>query len=432
MKIIRLNRQPFALGLRWTAPMRRVFGNKALLALAKAENPAFDLAASRRCGARGQCQYGFAAMLGDSKNCIPALACCLKIQPTFLGLFCLRDEDDQEFWWLHLRWKGVIAIYGDQVFESEAEARDALDFSLLLTGLLHENVICDKPGQSQAFLASRLRYSGLDKWLLGRGNLTSLGRMTSHSAMRVAGLCAASLVLVISAALAWSSWQNQNAIEAARKLHAQRVQRQADISAHPERFFAPEWQSRPLATDFAAACIGPMLKTPLAANGWNLRTVTCNGKNVSVDWRHDAGADFTRPPKGASLDEKDLRLARASSRIQDARVLRPDGIGTEYTMLLHRDEALGLLAEITQSTGTKLTTPVFRPAQKKTIDKVTVHAPWRSASWEISGVPDLLLEAEPGPDGISLFAMLAEIPGLSIEQITYDDGWSIRGNIHAR
>ena len=137
-------------------------------------------------------------------------------------------------------------------------------------------------------------------------------------------------------------------------------------------------------------------------------------------------------PDGAHLDEKDLRTARSSIALKPVDSRRPDGPGTDHFMLLNREESLGLLAEITQSTATKLTPPSFRPQKNRTIDKVKVIAPWHEANWELSSIPDLLMESKTGPDGIGLFAMLAEIPGLTVESITFNNGWSMKGSIYAR
>jgi len=42
------------------------------------------------------------------------------------------------------------------------------------------------------------------------------------------------------------------------------------------------------------------------------------------------------------------------------------------------------------------------------------------------------MEPGPGPDGMGLFPMLAEIPGLTVESITFNNGWSMKGSIYAR
>ena len=432
MKLIRINNKPFAAGFTWTPPVRRVLGHKALSAIA--DNPAYNIAVSRASGLRGKRQYGFAAMPSDFSLYAnaPALSCCLKLKPDFAGLFCFLDENDEEFWWLHFRLHNAILAYGDHVCRFYRDARDNLDFLLKMTGQKNADIFIDYPQKSEKFFAEHLSYTAFDKWVLGKGHLTQLGRVTSYSAVRSLTVAGCIFLACFGAKLAFDSYKEKAALEENRISKAQRMLRQADISKHPEKFFSPEWQTRPLATDFAGVCIKPMLETPLASNGWQMRSVSCNGRQVSVEWGHDAGADFTRPPKGASLDDMDLRTARAVSPVQTAPVSRPDGVGTDYTYLLKKDEVIGLLAEITQTTGTKLSAPVFKPAEKKTVDKQTIQAPWRSASWEITGVPDLLLDAAPEPDGISLFAMLAEIPGLSIDYITFNDGWSIGGNIHAR
>lgn len=432
MELVVINNHPFAVGLRWLPPMKRgVMGHKARMALAEELDAACDVSSVRRCPEGVQMGFGNAGEAWRDYTRAPALCACLDVPESFLGLFSLRSEDGGLFWWLHLRVGGVVAESGDRVFHCGDEAAAWLELMCSVSGLAPET--CDSPMQSAAWLEEHVRYRPVDKWIFSTGQISSLGRFASRSTIRTLSAAGVVLLVCISAGLGWSHYHEQAALSAAREERAARIQRKAEMEQHPERFFTAEWQSRPLATDFAGMCLPAMMRVPLAANGWRFSSVTCDGRKVAVAWGHESGADFTRPPEGARLDEKDVRTARSATPLPGPiRVSRPDGPGSDYKLLLTRDEVLGLLAEITQSTGTKLSAPNFRPAKARTIDKVTIHAPWREASWELSEVPDLLLEAAPGHDGISLFSMLSEIPGLGIESITYQDGWRIRGNVYAR
>lgn len=430
MKLALINQKLWTVGLRWSAPVkRRVIGHKNLLEMARVVEEGFDVAAARRC--RSGIQYGFSAS-GDSwarHAGAPALCACLELPDSFLGLFCLQTPEKESFWWLHLRIDGVTAAFGDHVLGSAEEAREFLSLMESVSGMKAE--VNESPGLSAEWLSEHLRYKASDK-LVAKGQLSHLGKMASRHTVRGVSAIAAILLLCIGAGVGWSHHVERATLETARRERAVKQQRKAEMENHPEKFFDMAWQSRPLATDFAAQCLPAMMGIPLASNGWALNSVSCDGKKVSVQWGHEGGADFTRLPEGSRLDEKDLRRARSSTPVKKIPVSRPDGPGTDHKLLLTRDEALGLMAEITQTTGTKLSAPNFKTAKSKTIDKVTIHAPWREASWELSGIPDLLVDAHPGPDGISLFGMLSEIPGLSLDSISYNDGWSIRGKIHAR
>lgn len=432
MERVTLNGGAFAVGLRWLPPMKRRFmGHKARAALAESLDDACDMSSTRRCP--GGIQVGFGRAGDDVRGYAktPALCACLDVPDSFLGLFSLRSEEGALFWWLHLRVDGVVAEPGDQVFAGGDEAAEWLELMRSVSGLEPETF--DSPMQSAEWLAEHVCYRPVDKWIFSTGQISGLDRIASRSTIRTLSAAGAVVLVCVSAGLGWSHYHEQAALATAREERAARLQRKAEMERHPDRFFPADWQSRPLATDFAGMCLPVMMRVPLAANGWRFSSATCDGKKVSVAWGHEGGADFTRPPEGARLDEQDVRVARSATSLPSSiRVVRPDGPGTDYRLLLTRDEVLGLLAEITQSTGTKLSAPNFKPAKARTIDKVTIHAPWREASWELSEVPDLLLEAAPGDDGISLFAMLSEIPGLGIDSITFQDGWKIRGKVYAR
>lgn len=431
MELVIINNHPWAVGLRWLPPAKRRFtGHKALLAQAQEMDDAFDVSA--RCHDKQGVQFGFGAA-GESwarYAPVPALCPCLDVPPDFLGLFSLRSTDGKEFWWLHLRIGGAVAEFGDQVFYSEQGARDSLTLMKKIAGLQAETG--DSPMASAMFLEDRVRLTPLEKWALGKGHLSNLKKLASHSTVRrVAGL-AAILTVIFGVAFCWSYYADRAAREAARQTRQERTQRKADLENHPEKFFPMAWQEKPLATDFAAACLPVMMDLPLSSNGWELQSAVCNGKRVNLEWKHASGANFIRLPDGARLDEKDLRTARSSIALMPVQSRRPDGSGTDHSMLLNREESLGLLAEITQATATKLNPPKFKAQKNRTIDKVKVIAPWHEADWELSGIPDLLMEPGPGPDGMGLFPMLAEIPGLTVESITFNNGWSMKGSIYAR
>ena len=432
MERLSLNGTPFAVGLHWQPPVKRRFlSRKALIDMADSLDADYDVSTIRRCS--DGLQAGFGTVGDDWREYAktPALCTCLDVPQSFLGLFSLRNVDGSLIWWLHLRLDGVIAEPGDKIFSTGEEAAKWLHAMQTASGIEPETF--DSPMQSAEWLSEHLHYRPVDKWVLSKGQITSLNRIASRSTVRAFAVTSALLIVCVGAGIAWSHYREQAAQAKAQAERQERLQRKAEMEQYPERFFSPDWQHRPLATDFAGMCLPAMMRVPLSENGWQFNSVTCNGKTVAVAWGHEGGADFTRLPEGARLDEKDMRIARSSTPLPSSiRVVRPDGPGSDYRLLLSRDEVMGLLAEITQSTGTKLSAPNFQAAKSRTIDKVTIHAPWREAAWELSEVPDLLLEAAPGEDGVSLFAMLSEIPGLAIDTITYQDGWRIKGKVYAR
>lgn len=434
MELVSLNGTTWVVGLRWEPPLKQRFmGNRALLNRAQEMDESFDASASYTAPQKQGRQYGFGAV-GDAWAhfaTAPALCSCLDVPDSFLGLFSLRSsKDSKEFWWIHLRIGGVLGEFGDQMFSSREDAGRALAMQIKASGLKPE--LHESPMTSAAWLEERLRFTPLDKWVLAKGHLSNLHRLASRSTVnRMSGfICTLAIILCIT--LAWNHFAEQAALDAARLALQAKLQRKADMESNPEKFFTMEWQQKALSTDFAANCLPAMMALPLASNGWELSSAVCHGEKLNIEWKYASGAGFLFLPEGARLDEKNERKADSIKSLGKVPLRRPDGPGTEYTMLLRREEATGMLAEITQSTGTKLSPPRFQNQKTTKQDNVTVTAPWHEAVWELSSIPDLLMEHKGGPDGMSLFEMLAEIPGLSLSSITFNGSWSMKGHIYAK
>lgn len=430
MELVALNHKLWTAGLRWDAPVRRFLPSHAVL-LREARNLDEDLDSAACLRTPAGFQHGFGAA-GDSwKRFAPApsLCACLDLPASFLGLFRLATADGKEVWWLHLRIGGVVAEAGDQVFFSEQEAREALgllqNFSTLQPEL-HET-----PEDSIAWLRPRLRSRILDR-MAGRGTLGNLAAPLSHTAIRRLVALGMVCALVIGAVYAWRYYSEQTARETARQAHLAKLQRKSDLESHPEKFFEMSWQKAPLAVDRASACLPVMMSIPLSSNGWELHSAVCDGKKVSLAWQYASGAGFVLLPDGARLDEQNQRVARSSLPLAPVAVNRRDGKGTDQALLLSREEVTGILSEITQATGTRLSPIKFAAQEKKEIDKISVTAPWHKCTWDLSQIPDVLMTVSAGPDGVSLFHMLSEIPGLTLDTITFDGDWSIRGTVYAK
>lgn len=432
MEVISIKGRPWSVGLIWTGPeKRKIAGRKVMVERAASLDPDFDLAAIYRSRHGAQMGFGFAGDNWSRLAKAPALCAALNLPPSFLGLFCMESTlSGDTFWWVHLRVNGVIADYGDMVFSSWEEASDFVKLMENVSGV-KAHAPLESVKQSESWISEHLKYGAAARLVFARGQLVNFNQIASRHTVHGLSALAAMLLLCLGVYFGWSHYSQASALEMARTESVRKARCKAELEKHPEHFFEMPWHKKALSTDFAAACLPAMMTIPLAANGWELASASCDGRKVRVEWSHAGGADFTRLPQGAQLDEKDVRTARSSIEVNTAPVKRADGDGTDHEWLLTRDQALGVLAEITQSTGTKLTPPNFKAPKSRTVDKVTIQAPWREGAWELSGVPDLLLE-DAGADGISLFAMLAEIPGLGIDSVTFRDGWHIKGTIHAR
>ena len=432
MERVRINGKAWSVGLHWEYSIGSRFTNrKSLLATAQSLDESFDAAAKNPL--KNGVQYGFGCVGANWPNyaAAPVLAACLDVGESFLGLFHLLTSEGQDCWWLHLRINQQIAMEGDHVFYDEADAQSALAILQEVSGL--DTTVCETPEASELWIAERLHVSFLDKYLLETSLLRNLNTWASRGTIyRITAVTLLS-ILAVGSGIFWKMYADEAAWEAARQARFAKLQRQSDLEHHPEKFFTMAWQTAPLALDMAAGSLPVLMGLPLSAHGWELEKVVCNGKNVNIAWRHADGADFVLLPDGAHLDEKDMRTARATFPIAAIAVNRPDGTGTNHTVLLTRSEATGLLSEVTQATSTKLKPLHFGAQERRTIEKTTVVAPWHMATWELSSIPDLLMDAQATPDGGGLFELLSEIPGLTLDAITYANGtWSIKGRIYAK
>ena len=425
---VELHGRVWAIGLRWAEPIHKMVSLKALLRQAQELDVAFDTAARHKSGRKSQ-QYGFAA-IGETWpefHSVHALCPFLKLDDSFLGLFCLRSIDGRLFWWLCLRLNNVYAEFGDQIFEDAEEAKATVKLMAQASGLSPH--ISESPMASTEWLEERLEFSHWSGWFFDRGHLVNLTKLASRATIRRISIIAITLCLVFGISGFWSFFSEKAALDAARQTQEARKQRKAEIESHPENFFKMEWQTKPHPAAFASACLESMLALPLSSNGWELKSAVCNGKTLSLEWSHARGARFTRLPENAKLDKGNPRIARSSLPVQTLpNMKRSDGPGTDHHQLVDRDSMVKLLSEITQISVARLAPVKFKPQQKRTIEKVTIAAPWHEASLELSAIPDVLVSNSKS----SLFTLLSEIPGLSIESISFEKEWKLRGSVYAR
>lgn len=432
METVYCNGQKWALGLRWMPPQKwRPAGMRTLREKAHAIDEEFDVCAWRRV--RKEVQFGFGTVGGGWKEYAGAhaLCACLSLPDTsFLGLFQLRSTQGRSFWWLLLKMNGQYGQLGDRIFHDEEEAKEAVRLIEKTSGLSVREFGSHE--ESLQWIGEYARLSRLERWILDKGALANLNRRASSGTVRIVSLGVGIIALVVGIAGTHAYFADAAFTATAQRLRQERQRRQDDIEKHPEKFFAMEWQGKPAPAAFAASCLGPMMELPLSSNGWELAVARCNGKSISLEWKHASGAAFTRPPQGAKLDDKDARTARSQRPVGAPGKGRWDGEGTDYRLLLTRDEAIGELSDITQSSAAKLKMPKFRPPKKQAIDKSTsVTAPWRDGDWGLSSIPDVLLDTS-SPAGSGLFQLLGAIPGLSIDAIVFDGEWSVKGSIYAR
>lgn len=418
----------WAVGLRWAEPAQKMLSLKTLLQQARNLDAAFDAAARHKVGSKSQ-QYGFAAIGEGWPEFASVHALCpfLKLEESFLGLFCLRSVDGKLFWWLCLRLNSVHAEFGDQVFEDAAEAKATAELMAQASGL--QAHISESPMASAEWLEEHLEFSRMDRWIFDRGHLVNLTKLASRSTVRRLGILFTVLFLIFGISGLWSFLSERSAMDVARQSREARKQRKLEIESQPEKFFNMEWQTKPHPAAFAAGCLEAMLALPLSSNGWELKSASCNGKTLNLEWSHARGARFVRLPDKAKLDKSNPGIAKAAFPIKALPAMRrPDGPGTDHYLLVDRESMVKLLSEITQISVARLAPIKFKPQQKRTVENVSITAPWHEASLELSAIPDVLVSNGKS----SLFNLLAEIPGLSIESISFNKEWKLRGSVYAR
>lgn len=432
MRLIILNKRPWAVGLLWSPPLPHFAASRKTLLEHALEQGGSDLDVLARCrrkrkGIAGQEGFGASGGLWKDWRGARSLAVCLDAPASFLGIFPLVTPEGEPIWWVHCRMDGFFPKKGDQIFRSEQAALEASALLEHMSGI--EPVRLDSAEASAAWLGEHCRLSTADLWVRDKGRLLNLHQTFSSATLFRAAVVLGVTVCVAGTAVGVNHHVRRAEYEAARQAQQAKIQRHKDLKERPESFFDMAWQKAPQATDTARQCLPALMDLPLASNGWDLKNAVCSGRELALEWQHAAGGDFIHLPDNGRLDGKDSKLVHSTRPLPPLtqRARRPDGPGTDHTMLVRRDAASGLLSQIAQDTGTRLELR-FAAQASKTIDKVAVTAPWHVGKWTLGSVPDLLMNVG-GEDG--LFEMLAEVPGLTVESIDYDGSWSVKGKIYA-
>jgi hypothetical protein len=424
MRTVMINNLPWAVGMHWeTSPMRRLSRkNLRELAIEKLGNE-YDMAAFRPR------QHAFGVSGGNPEKFerVRSLAACLEVY-SFLGVFTLTDVDGNAFWWVFGRQNGLTVGMGDQVFTSHDDAVSELDSLRELLDMQEQEIVrCETMEESLTHLSPLLMPVNLHAWLFRTGMLLPLNITITRRKKRLflfcvsAGIAVAGIFGIIALL---ENRAHEASVESARLSRLNKEQRNAEVRAHPERYFKQSWVDAPLADAVASQCLPAIIKTPLYSNGWQLDAITCAGGVLNIAWRHKSGADFVRLPAQATL--KDARNAVSRYTLLDA----PQGqrSGQEYPHILTRDYAARHLYQLCQDTGTKLKLTFATPEKSTIADLgIDVIAPWRKGDWELQDIhPSLMRD-------MGIMQALSRLPGLTLETINVkDDKWTIKGVIYVK
>lgn len=102
MRMVVINKRPWAVGLDWSSTRMEKLSRPRLLEMAQKIDASFDMMAVQRR------LYGFGSSGGRPGDWIKArsLAAFIQLPPSFLGLFALEDMQGESFWWVIGRQNG--------------------------------------------------------------------------------------------------------------------------------------------------------------------------------------------------------------------------------------------------------------------------------------------------------------------------------------
>lgn len=417
MRMVIIDKHPWAVGLDWSSPRLEKLSKLQLLQKAQKIDPDFDMMALQRN------LYGFGSSGGHPEDWLKArsLAAFLDLPPSFLGLFALEDVGGEQFWWVICRQDGQNVGQGDAVYASRREAE--IEFKSLtdLLDSFEEVVTHDDVETSLKWLEPLLHVNPLS--LLSRqGCIESLlPSVRTRFPWVYAGIGVFSACILAIVLNAWFEKQAAHeTAEAARMAMLDKAQRQQFLLDHPETQFQQLWIDAPLAVVQAIPCLQSMLSLPIVVNGWLFSEAECSRKTVLVTWEHQAQADFLNLPFKGWLKSPQVAASKVSLQTD-----MPSRKEQRYPALLSQKTASQYLYQLTQDAGAKLRLS-FQPKEKKTVQQLEVIAPWARGDWELSMVAGSLVRNE------QFWQALTDIPGLTLEKISIKkELWTLQGQIYA-
>jgi hypothetical protein len=413
---VKINNHVFAVGIQWDA------GSRDSLTLAALHKKALEIDQSMDMVAFRGRQFGFASSEGKPREWlrIRSLAASVTINArSFLGLFCLCDEQG-EFWWLCAFSQGVLVGMGDQVFSDRQSAEEWL---LSLRGLLandfEQKITCETVEESFSWLEPFIKHK-----IFGRissrknGYLQSLTPVPGQKKSIFLFFASISAFIILLIAFfqytKYTSEQKERFIIESRKKEIEL--RRKELLNHPEKHFGLPWLSRPAIQDHFLHGIKLILSQPLVASGWELIRVEYTDNIIISTWNYKPGANFLLLPSNGKL----VAPNKAISKIKTETLIKKQ----TSKKLFNKELCSMLLYQGTQLLGAHLKIN-FKPPEIKNIEGIEISSPWAKGKWELSNLPPALIK-----DGV-IPNVIASIPGVVLDSIIYDKtNWTIKGTIY--
>jgi hypothetical protein len=408
MRIIKIGRKKYAIGLWWQVFSHSASGHRARLEEVRNQAASIPDSGYDRVVFRGD-QYGLGRSEDVKTHKVPSLACSLitDSETSWIGLF--RVDDQNDIWWVCAVTQRLIAGDGDYC-ASESDAKRRFNDLKALTEWSNE-IVCETETESISFFQTQL--SSGEKVIPLSGE--PIGP-------KIAAVMTIALILVGS----WQGWRMYLAhveAEQAAKI-AQQAALNQKASINPDHVFKRTWLSSPLPTVFSSICLEELNQLPLFSRGWKLTIATCDNTGMTQSWTHLAGASFADLPAGAVLDKTAPTTARS-------RVTFPISSGRSPQPLVNQDSVMTSLYEITRFSGALLRGPDWKDPEIRTVDQgvglpsLKVFSPWVEGSWTLSELPEAAFRSE------QFFEALDRIPGLVLMRINRTDTNTMEGVVYA-
>lgn len=417
MRLAKIKKRSFAVGLDWyVLEKRHESVNYAKQAAKIAEDTGGEILDMVALRPR---QYGFGSSRGEAAYAkARALAASLNISGSFLGVFRFSDIGG-DYWWVCAIKQSLVSAMGDKIFESEEKALASLPGIRDILGDFDQEVICDTVEKSTEWLSPLLipDYLGRNRLRPVHGGPARAGTLKKF--LLASGLILA-LVYGINTFLDWRT--AQEAMRLAQSTIINKEKRKRELLAHSEEHFPRPWERAQPVSDFLHLCRNSMLAQPTIDNGWLLDAVSCDGKTLTVNWKHGPGATYAMLPSHSRLTSSKTAVAHSQLSGQPGGKMQP----ADYREFLGRDTVQRYLYQITQDAGLLLKFSGFGAPDKKIVEGIELTAPWIRGKWELTQIPpSLLLDS-------SFFKTLELLPGLTLTGFGYAKNiWSLKGEIYA-
>ncbi|MDE2029491.1 MAG: type 4b pilus protein PilO2 [Alphaproteobacteria bacterium] len=304
--VVTVGRQRYAVGLYWE---NSPGGGRVAQIAREAANQAGQQAefyAVRPGSKNGRIpQFGLSGGGEGQTSGMPVLAACLAGQipgswagafrfPGGIAVIIVRDD--------------LIVPDGDLLFTDENEARNRLIQEIGFGGL------------QATYAPESWSIPGVDTipltLLLNERKDIKLQPVKLSDKLKLI-LAGSALAFILLVGGVWY-WQQKTAEEEAAREAQLQAMRLAQMRAHqmvpslpqqpPQPKYERYWEQAPRVMAVIDACARGMSKTPVAAAGWTLISVHCNGTSITLNWARGAGP--AAPPHGANVND----LANAATQ----------------------------------------------------------------------------------------------------------------------